>query len=312
MAKGIRYAFRKLVPEVGGASEAVRKLKRGLQIVLYERFNRTVEYSVPFGAKSFKFLFLPLGEGQGSRGLFFERENYEPLLKYGHELLRDGGVVIDCGANQGVYTCAFASAVGSSGRVIAVEPIPKQIASLKRNILLNSFQNCTVIQAAISDSVGTAALFLRNKDVEATLVRVESGDSLEVNTVSLDSIASNLERMDLVKLDVEGAEAMAIDGGHDAISRFKPIIVCEANGQSRFDVAERIVLLGYKAFLREEEGWNECAHDAFSQSIFFIHEDKVSEVLASLPVTARGNLRSSQGSSSTSIVGGHASGNKTV
>ena len=65
---------------------------------------------------------LPLGPKEGSRGIFLFRENYESLLSVGHRLLKPGDIALDVGANQGIYCCAFGSAVGPGGRVVAVEP----------------------------------------------------------------------------------------------------------------------------------------------------------------------------------------------
>ena len=215
--------------------------------------------------------------------MFYYREKYEPLLQFGHELVPVGGVVIDCGANQGTYTCAFATAVGPTGRVIAVEPIPQQTARIRGNVALNAAQNCEVVQAAISDTDGTATLYLRNKDVEASLVRSKAGEALEVETLTLDTLSAELPRLDLIKLDVEGAEAMAIDGGSATLASFKPILVCESNDDSRFAVGERLSAVGYRAFVRETDGYRECDTATFAETLFYIHNDNIDRVFSSLP-----------------------------
>ena len=67
-------------------------------------------------------------------------------------LVQPGGVVIECGAHHGEHTILLSRWVGSSGRVIAVEPMPENVAILRRNIELNRLTNVTVIEKVVSSS----------------------------------------------------------------------------------------------------------------------------------------------------------------
>jgi FkbM family methyltransferase len=278
MSKGIGYALGQMSWSPDQIGENLRLVLRGLQILLLERMSKSAVYSVPFGHTSFKFKFIPLGPGKGSRGLFFRRETYEPLLQYGHELIQPGDVVLDCGANQGTYTCAFGAAVGSSGRVIAVEPIPEQVGRCRANIELNGFHHCKVAEGAISDQVGRAFLDMSKSDVEASIVPVEQSDQmLEVNTHTIDALVQSegLERVDLIKLDVEGAEGMAIDGGRKTIDTFAPIIVSEANRSTAVNVTERLMTIGYRPFLRTDAGYVEVDVSVMAECVFFLPDRAV-------------------------------------
>lgn len=189
---------------------------------------------VRFGAAQFRLLIEPLGKMQGSRGIFVFRENYEPLLKFGGTFLKSGGVAIDLGANQGIYACAFATAVGSEGRVVAVEPIPRQVARLKKNLEINNCTNVVVIEGAISDASGSAELRLNSGDTAASIVWGAEDKTIEVRTYTIDEIVDRekLERVDFIKLDVEGAELLALHGAKQTLSRFKPALSLEVSTHS--------------------------------------------------------------------------------
>ncbi len=228
---------------------------------------RTVEYlwisTVPkkstlklrFGAKTFSMHFRPMGQGEGARGMFMFRENYEPLLTHGHKLLKAGDVAFDVGANQGLFTAAFGAI---AGKVIAVEPIPWQAERVRANIALNKYSHASVVEAAISDTVGEATLGLAGGDTSASIVDEWSkSKSITVRTVTLDSLVEThqLSRVDFVKLDVEGAELMALDGGKRMLTELRPIFCLEASDPVLFaKIAGRMAAEGYRMFRFDKRG----------------------------------------------------------
>lgn len=138
--------------------------------------------------------------------------------------LRPGMRVLDIGANVGVYTTQFARAVGESGHVYAFEPAPQTAARLRANISLNQLANVTVVTKALADREGTAEfhLFPDGEDVYNSLGAawrpkegIRATQVIEVETITLDAFArqEGLSSVDLVKLDVEGAEEAVIRGG---------------------------------------------------------------------------------------------------
>ena len=134
--------------------------------------------------------------------------------------LREGMCVFDVGANIGYYTLLAARAVGSSGRVRAFEPEPHNFALLTRNLAENGFANVRLVNAAVSDRDGVVRLHLDDANfgahsLEAGSVRTSSGRSVEVETVPLDRFADEASTFDagvLVKVDVQGAEALVVAG----------------------------------------------------------------------------------------------------
>ncbi len=134
---------------------------------------------------------------------------------------REGMCVFDVGANIGYYTLLAARAVGPSGRVHAFEPEPHNFEFLTRNIAENRFTNVRPVNAAVSNERGVVRLHLDDANFgahsfEAGSVPTPSGRSLEVETVRLDDFveeARSVEAGVLVKIDVQGAEALVIEGG---------------------------------------------------------------------------------------------------
>lgn len=224
---------------------------RGLSIIWLRVCDRGSVYSIPYRDGSFRFRFRPLGRHNGSQGPFLFRERYEPLLQFGAALLPRGGYAIDIGANQGIYACALSHSVGAEGRVIAVEPIPRQVERLRDNLGLNDFAQCTVIAAAVSDTEGEATLHLGDGDTMASIVRGGEGQMIAVDTVTIDSLVANesMPRVDLIKIDAEGAELRCLRGASQTLSAWQPVLCLEANDpeESR-DVLAEVAGHGYTLF----------------------------------------------------------------
>ena len=153
--------------------------------------------------------------------LFRVYENAE-LRTYG-QLLQPGMVVVDVGANIGLYSAIAAKRVGSSGRVIALEPDPETFGFLKRTIQYNGFQNVELHQMAASAQAGTVPLF-RNPDNrgDSRLYRDPMlKDSVDVTTVALDELLAQkgIQHVDVIKIDVQGAEGLVLAGARKILRR---------------------------------------------------------------------------------------------
>lgn len=129
----------------------------------------------------------------------FLQGTYDPLLKK----IEYGDMVIDAGANIGMFTLQAARIVGSSGMVISVEPQPDNIEFLKENIRLNSLTNVRVITKALYFQDEVAVSFM-GKGVGGHLSK--SGSAM-VETISLKTIVSMLHGKEFwIKMDIEGGE----------------------------------------------------------------------------------------------------------
>lgn len=126
-----------------------------------------------------------------------------------------GSVIIDIGANIGYHTLLFAEYAGDSGKVFSFEPEPQNFSLLTRNVALNAYHNVKLINAAVSDKNETITLFL-SKDNKGDHQIYNSGERRElqrVQAVVLDDYFKNeLDRINLIKMDIQGAEGKALAG----------------------------------------------------------------------------------------------------
>ena len=153
--------------------------------------------------------------------------------------LPERGIALDVGANLGEWTVPFARKVGTAGRVIAVEPNPTIAEALDRTLRINNLPQVTIVAAALSDRAGSAALVLNPASTgESRLGEARSGErSIEVPTRRLDDLAAEhgLERLDLVKIDVESHERQVLEGGAATLARLRPALVIESGHESPAD-----------------------------------------------------------------------------
>lgn len=156
-------------------------------------------------------------------------------------LLEPGMTFIDVGANFGTYTLIGAAQVGGNGRVLAFEPAPAIAALLSENVTVNGFAAfTTVMRCALGAQEGVQTLyeFAAQKGSNTLLpeiakeAEVQLGETVttrEVDCHTLDAVvaAEALERVDLLKIDVEGFEAQVIEGARATIARYRPRLIVE-------------------------------------------------------------------------------------
>ena len=124
-------------------------------------------------------------------------------------------MVIDIGAHIGYYTLIAANLVGDKGKVFAFEPAPENYALLVKNIEVNGYRNIIPVQKAVSNKSGTTNLFLfeQNKGMHAIYERSGYGESIVVESITLDDYFSEKQdSVDVIKMDIEGAEMLALSG----------------------------------------------------------------------------------------------------
>jgi FkbM family methyltransferase len=143
------------------------------------------------------------------------------------ELCRDitpGSLAIDVGANIGIYSSAFAKRVSQGGMVIALEPEPDNLRSLRKRF--SSLQSpVKIVDAAASDRVGTIKL---HRDLYNPAGHVISDHGIEVRSVRLDDLVGQQALpVSVIKIDVEGAEPLVLRGAQLTIDRYRPTILLE-------------------------------------------------------------------------------------
>ena len=150
-------------------------------------------------------------------------------------LLQPGMTFLDIGANIGYFSIFAAQKVGEAGKVIAFEPGQRNGALLAMSVALNHLNNVEIYPFAVSDVdetviydslVGSNGIVTRGIDLAAMQAQNLAHRTL-VRAVSLDRVLRDVERIDVIKIDIEGAEYRALLGAQDLLNRHKPLIVSE-------------------------------------------------------------------------------------
>jgi FkbM family methyltransferase len=162
--------------------------------------------------------------------------SFEPELReIFRAVLPPAGVAIDIGANVGWHTLLMARLSGTHGRVLAVEPNPSVRAQLARNIRLNRLDHVDVIPYVVAETEKSLAFCGPDaNDPSSGDGYVASADEARTDLLSLDARPldaitgeARLERLDLIKIDVEGYEWPVLQGGEHTIAKWRPYIVFE-------------------------------------------------------------------------------------
>ncbi|MHA1263502.1 MAG: FkbM family methyltransferase [Candidatus Freyarchaeota archaeon] len=186
---------------------------------------------------------------------------------WNHVTCPKGGGAVDVGAHQGFYTTKLAKEAGEDGSVLAFEPVPNNLRVLWYNLELNNLRNVVLVQKAVSDYEGKGEMFTYKvetaKDSAKHFLRGSSPHepfyaeylkgkpasppehSMKVDVTYLDRYIPSIRRVDIVKIDVEGAELRVLKGAWQLLKRFNPKIVLEVHYQMVNEITDYLARLGY-------------------------------------------------------------------
>jgi len=209
------------------------------------------------------------GGGIGVGYQLLERGCFDPvevelavqLLEMRRRFFGDGAVAIDCGANIGVHTVEWATAMTGWGSVIAVEAQERIYYALAGNIAVNNAFNAIAMHAAVSSESGVmnipqpdylkassfGSLELRKSDNNEFIGQpIDYSDSklVPVQKLALDDL--KLTRLDLIKIDVEGMEMEALEGARQSIERCRPVLLIEQIKSGRDQLRAWLAERGYE------------------------------------------------------------------
>jgi FkbM family methyltransferase len=161
-------------------------------------------------------------------------DNYEPLESAAlRRLLRPGAHVVDVGANVGWFTFLAALAVGPEGHVSAIEPRRPTVDYLRRSVSLNQLdERITVMQTAVGRETGSASIVWQPASRNPGSAHFGApGDNVEAQAVDVRTLDDLLAgtAVDCVKLDIEGAEGLALLGADRVLRECRPLMLCEIN-----------------------------------------------------------------------------------
>jgi FkbM family methyltransferase len=145
------------------------------------------------------------------------------MTKWARALLPRGGAFLDVGAHAGYFSLLASHRVGDSGRVFAIEPNLRTFSALQRHLTQNAVRNANALMCGLADREGVLALYLPSSqlDYNTTVLPRDGWTRAEVPVRTLDACVRewNIDRIDLMKIDVEGAEPLVLAGGEQALTR---------------------------------------------------------------------------------------------
>mgnify|MGYP001329283016 FL=1 len=146
--------------------------------------------------------------------------------------VKDGDNVVDLGANIGYFTLILAKLVGPTGKVFAFEPDPRNLALLKKNVEYNNYKNVIIIPKAVSNVNDRCTLYTgqktfgQNKIYKPKKTKTQKFIPIDSETVRLDDFFKTnglLDKISFIKMDVEGAEFLALSGMKEILKLNKNI-----------------------------------------------------------------------------------------
>jgi FkbM family methyltransferase len=178
------------------------------------------------------------------------------LWAVAHALSSPCDTIVEVGANIGTETVGFSDIVGSTGRVVAFEPVPSSVEILERALSRARNRNVKVYPYAVGGASGSVKLSI--PDGYASRAQVIAGENgagqtIEAEIVTLDSMEDQLGETRLLFVDAEGSEVGVLRGAKAFLSRHKPVIFIEANpsalgelGFTAADLRDELDGHGYK------------------------------------------------------------------
>ncbi|HLK17303.1 MAG TPA: FkbM family methyltransferase [Bryobacteraceae bacterium] len=166
-----------------------------------------------------------------------------------------GGVMFDLGANFGYYAITLASRLHGACLIYALEPNPSTMRRFERNIALNGIRGVIPLEVGLSDQPGFAQIVETPDHSGAAYLRESQGAGLPTISLDLFCEQNRIDRLDLIKMDIEGAELRALHGAVRTLRRLRPPLLIELNpetsereGYSIRDVVVFLEDLGYAIF----------------------------------------------------------------
>jgi len=139
--------------------------------------------------------------------------------------LKEGSVFVDVGANVGYYTLIASRLVGSRGKIYAIEPVPSTVTILRANVKLNECNNVIIVENAAWFTKRELILRIPGSDYGYTSAVRRGNKSILVKATPLDELLQDVEHIDIIKIDVEGAEYEALKGAKSTLLKTECIVL---------------------------------------------------------------------------------------
>lgn len=169
--------------------------------------------------------------------IYFLGDYEKSEIDYLYQHLKPGNTFIDIGANIGLFSLNASKIVGKSGNIHSFEAFSQNYLKLKNNIEDNHFENVNIHHQAISNDNSAIEILYNdvNKNVGMASAFLKNFTSKEiVGSITIDEYVSTqkIDRIDLIKIDIEGGELKALSGMSETLRNFKPQIILEINSET--------------------------------------------------------------------------------
>ena len=231
-------------------------------------------------------------------GLVWCNQDFEPdTFEFLKRFVCPGMNILEAGAHQGYFTVLLSKLVGGTGKVWAFEPSPRERKRLSHNLRTNRRSNVLIDSRALGRRSSSDTFYVCDFQTGCNSLRTPNVDDftsrIDVDVVDLDTALTNseVESIDLIKLDAEGAELDILHGASSAISRLRPVIHCEmvdsrtcAWGYPAVSIYCHMIELNYEWFsFSSSHQLKPCpAKGAFHENLIAVPAEKVSTVSETL------------------------------
>lgn len=195
----------------------------------------------------------------GLKTIIYGLNPKEPLSNIALQLLRPGDNVLDVGANVGYFSALASMAVGPQGRVLAFEASPSTHQRLQTLVGANAYDNVRTMEVAVADKAGELKFHCGPLDHTGTAslrdLAERTSAVTRVKAIALDDLLDTLPPVRLIKIDVEGAEALVLKGMSRLLGRDQPYVLTEVTdtflrsmGSGKTDLIQAYQAQGYAPF----------------------------------------------------------------
>lgn len=194
-------------------------------------------------------IYLNLREALSERAKFMGYYEYQKMSLF-KKLVHPGMTILDIGVNKGYFTLLSAKLMKDKGRILSFEPHPENCYWIKKSISANGYKSIKLFQIALFNKNGEMKLFNAEKSGHYSLVRSKGLGSINVPTKKLDDIITEhkIRKVDLIKIDVEGAEIQVLEGSFKLLAQQNPKLIIDIHIIDRKKLFRMLEKFGFKIF----------------------------------------------------------------
>ncbi|HUF66841.1 MAG TPA: FkbM family methyltransferase [Gemmatimonadaceae bacterium] len=209
-------------------------------------------------------------------------EAADEIFPFLQRYVQPGMTIVDVGANIGTHCLYSGTRAGSTGHIVAFEPDPTTAELLLENLAENGLSNVEVHEICLSDTPGRVELFLNRDSAKTSIVR-PSDSPIELDAQRLDAIIEPGTVIDLLKIDVEGADYKVLEGARHIFEAAPPAIVIIEVTEQGSEIWNFLRSFGYRM----------CAYDATDDELQELEQPTFNcyAIHESVPLSHVGNDR---------------------